>query len=99
MVKFLSMETVCGSIVDIITNADKFVTIVSPFLQFPPKVLSYMKKASQSGVKLTIYYKSPKDMRKREREKAEAQLKLVEEQINFVNLYSVSKLHSKCYFN
>lgn len=91
MAVFKNGSGVQSVLTDIITNSEKELFIISPYLKIPMQTKNYLKSIDKKNVPITIIYRSD--------------FKLSEDDLNFfkellnLKLYSCDNLHSKCYLN
>ena len=74
----------------IISRAKEYIVLVTPYLKITPTVLSRLVQASRRNIRITILF--------RENELTNEQRNKIEPLEN-INLYSLKRLHAKCYFN
>ena len=93
MAVFKNGAGVQSVLTDIITNSEKELFLISPYLKIPVQTKNYLKSIDKKNVPITVIYRSGSDF------------KLSEEDLNFfkelmnLKLYSCDNLHSKCYLN
>ena len=90
MAEFLTTNGTSSQIENIIMDAKKELTLVSPFLQLSKTFYERLKDAVNNGVKIRIVY--GKDELKPNERNSLADLETIE-------LYFFENLHAKCYFN
>lgn len=90
MAELLTTKGTSHHIEDIITNAKKRLTLISPYIKLSKTFLGRLQDANKRGVKVTLVYGkdqlNPDEMSKLE-------------QLNNLSLYFLENLHAKCYFN
>lgn len=91
MAKFLNGPGVQSALVDIITNAERKLLIISPYLNIPVQTKNYLKSVDKKGVPTSIVYRSDSKI-------TDADLAFFKDLKNFT-LVHCDYLHSKCYLN
>ncbi len=91
MAEFLTTRGTSSQIENIINNAKKRITLISPYVKIPDTLFQNLKVADRKeGMKITLVY--GKDELKPD---VENQLK----QLNNLSLHFLKELHAKCFFN
>lgn len=90
MAKILTTVGNSFHIEEIIKNADKILTFVTPFLKLSNNLIERIQDADKKGVQITLIY-GKSELLKSEKDKL---LKLTN-----IEVYFYQNLHAKCYFN
>jgi len=91
MAKFVNGSGVLSTLTDIITNAERKLLLISPYLNIPVQTKNYLKSTDKKGIPITIIYRTNE--------------KLTNPDLYFLkNLKNLTlghceNLHSKCYIN
>jgi phosphatidylserine/phosphatidylglycerophosphate/cardiolipin synthase-like enzyme len=91
MSKFLNGSGVQSALTDIITNAEKELFIVSPYLKIPIQTKSYLKSTDKKNIPIKIIYRTDFTVN-------DDDLNFFKE-LNNLELHHCDNLHSKCYIN
>ncbi len=90
MVRFLTTTRISAELEDLIKNAKKDITLISPYIKVNQRLRDFIQDVNQHGVRFTIIY-GKRDMRPEEKEWIDH---LAPAEIGFVE-----NLHAKCYLN
>ena len=90
MAEFLTTSGTSHQLEKIIIEAEKEMTLVSPFLQISKLLLERLKEAANNGVIINIIYGKDQLNRNQRNEL---------EEISMLELFFSENLHAKCYFN
>lgn len=90
MPQFLNTTDTNSQVVQLIQNAERRLTLISPYLQLSRHVMSRLMLADARGVETRLVYRTG-ELKEDER------LKLKE--LKRLTLYSLANLHAKCYAN
>jgi hypothetical protein len=91
MSKFCNGSDVSSVLTNIITNADKELCIISPYLKIPLQTKNYLKSTDKKNIPITIVYRTDSSLH-------EDDLRFFNELKN-LDLRYCDNLHAKCYIN
>lgn len=90
MANFLDTHGIAHALNQVITKAEKYIQLISPYISFPTILFERLQDADERGVEITIVYgKTP--LKHREIEQLA--------QLDNLSLYYLDNLHAKCYSN
>jgi hypothetical protein len=91
MVQFLNTTQSKGQVESILTNAQRNLVMITPFIKFDNDLISRLEDAGgRRNIKITLVCRE-KDIRTEERVKIE--------KIPNLDIYSNERVHAKCYYN
>ena len=91
MAKFCNGSDVSSVLTNIITNAEKELYIISPYLKIPLQTKNYLKSTDKKNIPITLVYRTDSSLH-------EDDLRFFNELRN-LDLRYCDNLHSKCYMN
>lgn len=91
MAKFLNGSGVQSALTDIITNAEKKLLIISPYLNIPVQTKNYLKSIDKKGIPSVIIHRTNEKITKEDL--------LFFDSMKNLTLGNCENLHSKCYIN
>ena len=91
MAKFLNGSGVQSALTDIITNAEKKLLIISPYLNIPVQTKNYLKSIDKKGIPIVIVHRTNEKLTKEDL--------LFFSSLKNLSLGNCENLHSKCYIN
>ncbi len=97
MVKFLTTTEVTAEIEKLIKEAEKKVTLISPFVDIPRALLQNLQSACEQNVEIVLIYGKRQSAEDSEELKSEIKNQL--SQLHTLTLRYLDNLHAKCYFN
>jgi len=97
MVKFLTTTEVTAEIEKLIKEAEKKVTLISPFVDIPRALLQNLQSACERNVEIRLIYGKRQGAEDSEELKSEIKNQL--SQLHTLTLHYLDNLHAKCYFN
>jgi hypothetical protein len=90
MAEFLTTRGTTHHLEQIIQNAERHLTLITPYLQFSTHVLSRLKLAEAQGIEIDLVCRTD-ELKTDQRDKLIGLRRL--------SLYSLENLHAKCYAN
>lgn len=90
MAKFLTTVGNSFYIEQIILNAEKNLTLVTPYLNLSKNLIERLTDADKENIKITLIY-GKSELNKTEKKKVES--------LNNIEIYFCENLHAKCYLN
>lgn len=91
MAKFVNGSGVLSALTDIITNAERKLLLISPYLNIPVQTKNYLKSTDKKGIPITIIYRTNEKI-------TNPDLYFLKNLKN-LTLGHCENLHSKCYIN
>jgi phosphatidylserine/phosphatidylglycerophosphate/cardiolipin synthase-like enzyme len=91
MAKFVNGSGVLSVLTDIITNAERKLLLISPYLNIPVQTKNYLKSTDKKGIPITIIYRTNEKI-------TNPDLYFLKNLKN-LTLGHCENLHSKCYIN
>jgi len=90
MPKFLTTAGATYHIEDIIQNATKSVTLITPYLKLSQTLAERLKDADKAGLKITLIFG---------KEELKSDQKAILLQLKNLEIFYLENLHAKCYYN
>ncbi len=91
MAKFLKTTDIRSALDGIIREADKQVTLISPFIRIPVPLFQSLKLANSHKVRIRLVYGKKKEL--------DSDVRNQLEQLDNLSLAFLQNLHAKCFFN
>jgi len=91
MAKFCNGSGVSAVLTEVITNAEKKLCIISPYLKIPMQTKNYLKAIDDKKFQFTIIYRTDSSLN-------DDDLRFFKN-LNYLDLRCCDNLHTKCYIN